>query len=249
MENTGFHSKVAYVSGASRGIGKGIAEKLAEDGYNLSLTCEKNKTALEGLASELRDRYHVEVLTSVGDVGQYDFMKKVGYDTLNIFGHIDAVINNAGIAQIGLLTDMSPEEWDRMMHVNLYSAFYSAKVFAPAMIRQKSGSIINISSMWGRVGASCEVAYSATKGGINSFTMALAKELAPSHISVNTLALGVMDTDMNSMLTAEDKKELSNDIPAGRFGLPEEVGVAVRSLLNMPDYLTGQVIGMDGGYI
>ena len=95
MENTGFHSKVAYVSGASRGIGKGIAEKLAEDGYNLSLTCEKNKTALEGLASELRDRYHVEVLTSVGDVGQYDFMKKVGYDTLNIFGHIDAVINNA----------------------------------------------------------------------------------------------------------------------------------------------------------
>lgn len=249
MENKGFHSKVAYVSGASRGIGKGIAEKLAQDGYNMSLTCEKSKTSLEDLAAELRERFHVEVLTSVGDVGKYDFMKKVGNDTLDTFGHIDAVINNAGIAHIGLLTDMSPEKWDRMMRVNLYSVFYSAKVFTPSMIQRRSGSIINISSMWGRAGASCEVAYSATKGGINSFTMALAKELAPSNISVNALALGVMDTDMNSMLSKDDKEELVEDIPIGRFGTPEDVGSTVSALLKTPRYLTGQVIGMDGGYI
>ena len=249
MEKTGFHSKVAYVSGASRGIGKGIAEKLAQDGYNLSLTCEKSEAALENIASELRDKYHVEVLKSIGDVGNYDFMKNVGRDTLDIFGHIDAVINNAGIAHIGLFTDMSPEEWDRMMRVNLYSVFYSAKVFVPSMIQRRSGSIINISSMWGRVGASCEVAYSATKGGINSFTMALAKELAPSNISVNALALGVMDTDMNSMLSKDDKRELMEDIPIGRFGTPEDVGSTVCELLNTTRYLTGQVIGMDGGYI
>ena len=144
---------------------------------------------------------------------------------------------------------MSPEEWDRMMRVNLYSVVHSAKVVAPSMIQRRSGSIINISSMWGRVGASCEVAYSATKGGINSFTMALAKELAPSNISVNALALGVMDTDMNSMLSKDDKRELMEDIPIGRFGTPEDVGSTVCELLNTTRYLTGQVIGMDGGYI
>lgn len=241
--------KVAFVSGASRGIGRAIATALAQDGYHLGLVCQKNQKMLEDLADKLRAEQHIEVLTFTGNMGDPSFVKKVAEEMLSHFSQIDVVINNAGIAHIGLLTDMLVEEWDQILSVNLSSCFYTAKAFVPAMVQKQSGRIINISSMWGNVGASCEVAYSASKGGIHAFTKALAKELAPSQIAVNAIACGVIDTDMNGFLDAEERADLEAEIPAGRFAQPEEVAEAVLQMIKMPSYLTGQVVSMDGGYI
>lgn len=241
--------KTAFVSGASRGIGRAIAEALAGEGYHLSLTCEKNKEILEEFAEDLRQNFHVQVLTFTGDMGNCDFVSDTASRTLSEFGQIDVVINNAGISHIGLLTDMTPEEWNHLISVNLSSCFYTAKGFVPSMVSDKRGHIISISSMWGSVGASCEVAYSASKGGIHSFTKALAKELAPSNISVNAIACGVIDTEMNGFLSKEEREELESEIPAGRFATTKEVARTVLSILDSPSYLTGQIIGLDGGYI
>ena len=241
--------KTAFVSGASRGIGRAIAQALAQDGYHLSLTCEKNEIMLEEFAAELRQTYHIRVLTFAGDMGNYDFVSHTASETLSDFGQIDVIINNAGISHIGLLTDMSPEEWQHLIAVNLSSCFYTAKEFVPSMVSHKQGHIISISSMWGSVGASCEVAYSASKGGIHAFTKALSKELAPSNISVNAIGCGVIDTEMNGFLSPEERTCLESEIPAGRFATTKEVAQTVLSILNSPSYLTGQIIGLDGGYI
>ena len=234
--------KVAFVSGASRGIGRAIATSLAKEGYHLGLVCRKNQKMLEDLAEDLRSVYHM-------DVGDPSFVKALAEEMLAHFSQIDVLVNNAGISHIGLLTDMSVEEWDQILSVNLSSCFYTAKAFVPAMVQKQSGRIINISSMWGNVGASCEIAYSASKGGIHAFTKALAKELAPSRIAVNAIACGVIDTDMNGFLSVEERTALEAEIPAGRFAQPEEVAEAVLQVIKMPTYLTGQVISMDGGYI
>ncbi len=241
--------KVAFVSGASRGIGRAIATSLAKEGYHLGLVCRKNQKMLEDLAEDLRSVYHIEVLTFTGDVGDPSFVKALAEEMLAHFSQIDVLVNNAGISHIGLLTDMSVEEWDQILSVNLSSCFYTAKAFVPTMVQKQSGRIINISSMWGNVGASCEIAYSASKGGIHAFTKALAKELAPSRIAVNAIACGVIDTDMNGFLSVEERTALEAEIPAGRFAQPEEVAEAVLQVIKMPTYLTGQVISMDGGYI
>lgn len=165
------------------------------------------------------------------------------------FGHIDVLVNNAGISYVGLLTDMSEEDWNRVISSNLTSVFNCCSLAIPEMVRKKSGKIINISSVWGNVGASCEVAYSASKGGMNAFTKALAKELAPSNIQVNAIACGAIDTEMNSLLTDEELSELKNEIPAGRLGRAEEVADLVYQLSRDNTYLTGQIIGLDGGWI
>ena len=144
---------------------------------------------------------------------------------------------------------MTDDDWDRILQTNLSSVFYCSRAAVPYMVSQKSGKIINISSMWGRVGASCEVAYSATKAGMNGFTMALAKELAPSNIQVNAVACGVIDTDMNAQLDREERNSLIEEVPAGRFGTVEEVAELVLELAEGHLYLTGQVIGLDGGFI
>ena len=159
------------------------------------------------------------------------------------------LVNNAGISYVGLLTDMSNQDWDHILHTNLSSVFYCSRAAIPHMVFQKSGKIINISSMWGRTGASCEAAYSATKAGVNGLTMALAKELAPSNIQVNAIACGVIDTEMNACFTDEERSILREEIPAGRFGTPEEVAALVLDLARQHTYLTGQIIGLDGGYI
>jgi 3-oxoacyl-[acyl-carrier protein] reductase len=164
------------------------------------------------------------------------------------FPSMDVVVNNAGISYVGLITDLNVEDWNRIVSVNLSSLFYTTKAFLPDMVHRKSGAIINISSMWGNVGASCEVAYSATKGGVNAYTKALAKEVAPSGITVNAIACGVIDTDMNGHLDATEKAELMEEIPMGRFGTPEDVGQCVLGILSSP-YLTGQIITLDGGYL
>ena len=150
---------------------------------------------------------------------------------------------------VGLFQDMERSEWDRLIHTNLGSVYNCCHFAIPEMIRQQKGKIINISSVWGVAGASCEVAYSASKGAVNALTRALAKELAPSNIQVNAVACGAIDTDMNAFLTEEDRALLIEEIPAGRLGIPAEVGTLVKNLCEGNDYLTGQVIQLDGGWI
>jgi 3-oxoacyl-[acyl-carrier protein] reductase len=159
----------------------------------------------------------------------------------------DILINNAGISYVGLLQDMSPEEWRSVIDTNLTSAFNCSKCAIPYMLKKHSGRIVNISSMWGNVGASCEVAYSASKGGINTFTKALAKELAPSGIAVNAIAFGMVDTRMNAFLDEEEKASLIEEIPAGRILSPQESADIIYSVSMMNSYVTGQIITADGG--
>ena len=169
--------------------------------------------------------------------------------TMEEFGQIDVLINNAGISYIGLLTDMSVDDWNRIVATNLSSAFLTSRLCVPQMVARKSGHIINISSVWGSVGASCEVAYSACKGGIHAFTKALGKELAPSGITVNAIACGVIDTDMNRCFSEEEREALIQEIPAGRMGTPAEVAQLTLTLCSGHSYLTGQVITLDGGWV
>ncbi len=236
--------KHALVTGASRGIGKAIAQAIAAEGYDLTLTCASSVDKLGNLAGELTETCGVSVRAVKADAGNYEEIKRL-FEEID---HLDLLVNNAGISYVGLLPDMTVEEWDRIVAVNLSSVFYTCKLAVPLMVRAHSGRIINISSMWGNVGASTEVAYSATKGGVNSFTKALAKELAPSNIAVNAIACGVVDTDMNRCFSPEDMEQLKAEIPADRIALPEEIGEAVVALTKMPIYMTGQILTVDGGY-
>ena len=201
------------------------------------------------LANELTTTYHVDVLTSVGDISDFAYVEMLFKTIQERFSRIDILINNAGISHVGLLSDMTIEEWNHIVGINLTGAFSTSKLAIPMMLQQGRGKILNISSVWGNVGASCEVAYSACKGGLNSFTKALAKELAPSNIQVNALACGCIDTEMNACFTEEEKAALSEEIPAGRFGTPEEVAALALQLTTGNDYLTGQIITLDGGWI
>ena len=237
--------KSALITGASRGIGRAIAEALAGEGMDLYLLCHNNIEMLDELACRLTERYSISCHTFCGDVADSEFIDKV----FSNIDSLDVLINNDGISHIGLLQDMTNEEWNKIINTNLSGVFYCCRAAIPLMLSSHSGRIINISSMWGSVGASMEVAYSTTKGGINSFTKALAKELAPSNIVVNAIACGVIDTDMNSCFNDEEMRDLINDIPIGRLGKPSEVAQVVLELASAPEYMTGQIIGMDGGYI
>ncbi|MBQ2900374.1 MAG: SDR family oxidoreductase [Agathobacter sp.] len=236
------------ITGASRGIGKAIAQRFAQEGYSLILNCSKSADALFALKEELIENYHIPVLASVGNVGDYTYIQQLFEEIRTEFGGVDIVINNAGISHIGLLSDMTPEEWHNLMDINLSSAFYTSKLAIPYMLSKQQGKIINISSVWGNIGASCEVAYSASKGGLNSFTKALAKELAPSNIQVNAIACGCIDTEMNQCFSVEERQALIDEIPSGRFGTPEEVAALAFTLANESNYLTGQIITLDGGW-
>lgn len=207
--------KTVLITGASRGIGRAIACAFAREGCRLVINCSHSEKELLALADELRETCHVDVLTSIGDVSDYAYMEQLFSQSEARFGGVDILVNNAGISHIGLLEDMTIDEWNRIIGVNLTSVFSASKLALPHMIRQKSGKILNISSIWGNVGASCEVAYSACKGGINSFTRALAKELAPSNIQVNAIACGVIDTEMNACFSSEERTQLAEEIPAG----------------------------------
>lgn len=239
---------VILITGASRGIGKAIATRFAQEGYSLIINCNKSSDALIALQNELIANYHIPVLASVGNIGDYTYVQQLFEEIKQEFGGVDIVVNNAGISHIGLLTDLTPEEWHRIMDVNLSSVFYTSKLAIPHMLAKQQGKIINISSVWGKVGASCEVAYSASKGGLNTFTKALAKELAPSNIQVNAIACGCIDTEMNRCFSEEERQDLINEIPAGRFGTPMEVADLVYSLASSMNYLTGQIISLDGGW-
>ena len=164
-------------------------------------------------------------------------------------GEIHVLVNNAAVSYVGLLTDMSLREWHQVMDTNLNSLFYICRLVVPQMVHRKEGKILNISSVWGKAGASMEVAYSASKGGVNSFTKALARELSPSNIQVNGIAFGVIDTEMNACFSAEELRLLEEEIPAGRMGSVREAGELIRLIIGAPAYLTGQILTMDGGWI
>ncbi len=234
------------ISGASRGIGREIAVSFAGAGDELILTCRKNIELLRVFGEEVSEKYGVACSSFACDMSDYEAVKEL----FAKIGGVDVLINNAGVAWMGLLTDMEVSDWRQVIGTNLDSLFYTCKLAVPHMVSKKSGKIINISSVWGSVGASCEVAYSASKGGVNSFTRALAKELAPSGIQVNAIACGVIDTDMNRKhLSPEDLEELCEEIPAGRMGEAKEVADLCLRICDGPEYLTGQVITLDGGWI
>lgn len=242
--------KTALVTGASRGIGRAIAVKLAQNGYRVIITCKSDIAGLDETA-DLVTNVGAICMKYVGDCGSYEAVSEL-FHTIKASDTFDmpsVVVNNAGISMVGLFQDMSYEEWQCILSSNLTSVYNCCHFALPAMIQAQTGRIINISSVWGNVGASCEVAYSATKGAINSLTRALAKEVAPSHITVNAIACGAIDTAMNGHLSAEEKAELAEEIPVGRFGKPEEVADTVLMLCNSPEYLTGQIIGIDGAWV
>lgn len=241
-------NKTVLITGASRGIGKAIAHRFAKEGYALIINCCNSSNALYELQQELKNTYSIPVLASVGNIGDSDYVACLFNEIKEQFDGVDILINNAGISHIGLLSDMEISEWKNLMDINLSSAFYTAKHSIPYMVSKQQGKIINISSVWGNIGASCEVAYSASKGGLNSFTKALAKELAPSNIQVNAISCGCIDTAMNACFSPEEKKALEEEIPAGRFGAPEEVAELVYALASNHNYLTGQIISLDGGW-
>jgi len=240
--------KTVLVTGASRGIGKAIAVKFAKKNYNVVINCVRSEDRLLQTKKEI-ESYQVPCLAFMGDMGDIQQCQALFAKIKKQFGTVDVLVNNAGISYIGLLQDMTSEDWDKVIRTNLTSVFNCSKLAIPDMVAQKYGKIINISSVWGNVGASCEVAYSATKGGINAFTKALAKELAPSNIQVNAVACGAIDTEMNQFLEEDELISLVEEIPTGRLGRAEEVADLVYHLGYKNAYLTGQVIGLDGGWI
>lgn len=236
--------KIALVTGASRGIGRAIAEALAAEGYRLYLTCKSSEVKLTQLSHQLSESYHVECTPIVADMGDVQAVNRL----FSQISDLTLLVNNAGVSHIGLLHEMSPAEWQNLMNINLNALFYTCRLTIPMMLQRHAGKIINISSVWGNTGASMEVAYSASKGGVNAFTKALAKELAPSGIQVNAIACGVIDTDMNGCFSPEELENLRGEIPSDRIGQPQEAAQLVLSLLHAPSYLTGQIITLDGGW-
>lgn len=240
--------KTVLVTGASRGIGKAAATKFAKKGYNVIINCVHNEERLLQTKREI-ESYQVSCLSYMGDMGDMKQCEELFRQIRKQYGSIDILVNNAGISYIGLLQDMTSESWDRVLRTNLTSVFNCCRLAIPGMVEKKQGKIINISSVWGIAGASCEVAYSATKGGINAFTKSLAKELAPSNIQVNAIACGAIDTEMNQFLDDNELISLVEEIPTGRLGTAEEVADLIFHLGYKNSYLTGQVIGLDGGWI
>ncbi len=241
--------KNVLITGASRGIGRSTAILFAQNGYHVFLNCNKSVEELKQVQEEI-EKHHPKAVTLVpGNVGNPSDVRSIFREIYSHCDSLDVLINNAGIAHIGLLMDLTDEEWQQIIDTNLSSVFYCCREAVPKMVSKKSGRIINISSMWGTVGASCEAAYSASKSGIHGLTRALAKELAPSGISVNAIACGVIDTVMNAQLDKAERQSLAEEIPAGRFCRPEEIAEVIWQTVNTPAYMTGQIIGVDGGYI
>ena len=235
--------KTAVVTGASRGIGKAVALALAKEGYSLGLCCREHIQKLNNVKEKALAAGSPRVLACRADLSDYEEGSAFAREVLEAFGQADVLVNNAGISIVGLFQDLSPQEWRRITDTNIGSVYTMCHALLP------SGRIINISSVWGNVGGSCEVAYSATKGAVNALTKALGKELAPSGIAVNAIACGAVDTEMNAVFGEEALRGLAEEIPAGRMCRPEEVAQAVLALIQAPAYLTGQVITLDGGWI
>ena len=242
-------SKTVIITGASKGIGAATAILFSRKGYNVVLGYNQSLQSVKLLSSSLTGQGY-SVLPIKVDVSNKLETEYLISETVNKFGSVDVLINNAGISISGAINDLDIHDSDRIFDVNLKGVYNCCKSVADQMVKQKSGKIINISSMWGQVGASCEVAYSAAKAGVIGLTKALAKELAPSGISVNAIAPGLIDTTMNSNLTIEDIDSFVKNVPLGRIGAPDDVAAAALFLASDDaDYITGQVLGVNGGYV
>lgn len=242
-------SEVALITGASRGIGRSIALELAKSGISVAINYYSSNEKAKELLWQIRK---INQYTNIykADVSNEAEVSEMVHKIESDLGKINIAVNNAGISQIGLFTDMTSNERDRMIGVNLIGAMNVCKAVLPNMIHNKKGSIINISSMWGEVGASCEVVYSASKAGLIGFTKALAKEVGPSGIRVNCISPGVIDTDMNSELSEAEMNELINEIPLKRIGTPDDIAKAVKFLISdNASYITGQILSVNGGII
>ena len=239
--------KTVLVTGGSRGIGKCIVENLARDGFNVVLNYNKSEKQAKQIQKELSEQgINIEIYKA--DVSKREDVKKLVKFTLNKFKNIDILINNAGIAKLQMFNDITDEDWNEMINTNLNSVFYTTQEVLPNMIHNKNGCIINISSIWGVVGASCEVAYSVSKAGINGMTKSLAKELGLSNIRVNAIAPGVIDTEMNSNLDNAIKEQIKNDTPLNKIGQPIDIYRCVKWLIE-DEFTTGQIISPNGGYV
>jgi len=241
--------KTVLITGSSRGIGRACAELFAENDYNVIINYVHSEKEAFSLLQLLKDRGQSAIAIKA-DAADYAQVQTLFAESIKQFGKIDVLVNNAGIAEQKLFIDMTENDWDNMMNVNLKGVFNCCKFAVPDMLSRQEGKIINISSIWGITGASCEVHYSTAKAGIIGFTKALAKELGPSNIQVNCVAPGVIETDMNACIMDADKKELINCTPLQRMGKPQEIAESILFLASdKANFITGQVLSPNGGFV
>ena len=241
--------KYALITGGSRGIGAAAARLFARRGWGVAVGYCQSRAQAETLAGEL-SRLGAPALAVRADVADDGQASRMVDDVLREFGRLDILVCSAGISHVGLISQINGEEWRRLFAVNVDGVHHCCRAALPHMLERKSGSIVTVSSMWGQVGASCEAAYSATKGAVIAYTRALAKELGPSHIRVNCVAPGVIDTGMNAHLTPDDLAALADETPLGRIGTPEEAAAAIAFLAgDESSFLTGQVVCPNGGLV
>lgn len=236
-------NKIVLVTGASRGIGREIAEKLARKGYQVIANYNKS----EEKAKELKEKNpNIDIYKA--DVSKRDDVHKMVEYIMQKYKKIDVLVNNAGISISGVFTDVTDEEWNKIINNNLYSVFCTTQEVLPNMIARKEGCIVNISSIWGIVGSSCETIYSVAKAGVDGMTKSLAKELGPSNIRVNSIAPGIIDTEMNSNYTLDEIEEIKEEIPLERIGKKSDISKCVEWLID-DEYTTGQIISINGGWV
>lgn len=241
--------KTVLITGGARGIGKAMSEAFAKEGYNVLINFNKSEKEAKELYSKLSEKNSSVKLFKADVSNREDVENMIDY-CVREFGGLDILINNAGISQDKLFTDITDKDWDRMMNINLKGSFYCSQVALKYMISEKKGNIINISSIWGISGASCEVHYSITKAGIIGMTKALAKEVGPSNIRVNSIAPGVINTDMLSGYGKEDINVLVEETPLMRLGTPEDIAnCAIFLASDKSNFITGQVISLNGGFV
>lgn len=240
-------NKVVIVTGASRGIGREIVRTLAENNYNIIADYNKSYEQAKKLQDELKARnFFIDIFKA--DISRRNEAQDLVNFAIKKYGKIDILINNAGIASSNLFTDITDDEWNKVINNNLYSAFCMSQEACKNMIRNKSGLIINISSVWGLVGASCESLYAISKAGIDALTKSLAKELGPSNIRVNSIAPGFIDTDMNKLYSDNDINLIKENTPLGKTGSPSDIAKCVKWLIE-DEFTTGQVISINGGWV
>ena len=239
-------NKIIIVTGASKGIGKEIAKKLAKKGNTIIANYNKSEKEIKELQQEL-EKQNIKIDIFQADISKREEAKKIVNYTIQKYGKIDVLINNAGISQIKEFTQITDQDWNDMINTNLNSVFYMSQEACHNMIHNKKGCIINISSIWGITGASCEVHYSVSKAGVDALTKALAKELGPSNIMVNSIAPGIINTEMNAHLSEEEKQNIEEEIPLEKIGKAIDIERCVEWLIK-DEYTTGQVISINGGW-